>query len=53
MSDSKPVRVTERTWADVVRAAEQLEKPAIPQNRDPGYEWSNGRSFYTPPNPYA
>lgn len=52
---SRRVRVTERTWGDVVREAEMLgePRPLGPPTREPGYEWSNGKRFLTPVDPYA
>lgn len=54
-ANNQRVRVTERTWGDVVREAEMTgeARPLPPQTRDPSYEWTNGRRFLTPANPYA
>ena len=54
-ANQRRVRVTERTWGDVVREAEMLgeARPLPPPTQEPGYEWSNGRRFLTPKDPYA
>lgn len=46
------IRTSDRLWSEVVREADEIDGKVIPE-RDPGYEWSNGRKFVTPVNPYA
>lgn len=53
MATAPRTRVSTRPWSEVVREADALDgKPPIPV-REPGYEFSNGRKFATPTNPYA
>lgn len=44
------VNVSQRLWSDEVGIA---EAESIVQPQEPGYEWSNGRKFVTPKDPYA
>ena len=45
-------RLSERLFSEVVREADASGGEKIPP-RDPGYEFTNGRKFVTPRDPYA
>ena len=49
-NNDQTVRITERLWSEEVGLA---EADSVIRPLDPGYEWSNGRTFSTPKDPYA
>lgn len=51
-----PVRVTQRSWLSIVKQADQIgdDDPGAPlKERDPAYEWSNGKVHREKVNPYS
>lgn len=44
------VKFSTRLWSEEVGIA---EAECVIRHGEPGYEWSNGRNFVTPKNPYA
>lgn len=45
------VRTSRRSFGEIVREAENVDGARLPP-REPGYEFTNGRNFDTPKNPY-
>lgn len=50
MADDSKVKITERLWSEEVGIA---NADAELKPLDPAYEWSNGKTHYTPKDPYA
>lgn len=49
----RKVRTSKRLWSDLVGEAEAEAGIVAPKSEEPGYRWSNGRSFKTGKGPYA
>lgn len=53
MADQR-VRTSTRLWSQEVAIAEAKSgEPPKPKNKEPGYEWSNGRKFDSGPGAAA
>lgn len=42
---NRKVRTSKRLWSDVVGEAEAEAGIIAPKSHEPGYRWSNGRTF--------